>query len=173
MSRSLNRADAVQIITGLRADLDRTLDEIDEQRTIANISAQHQGYLNDYGMVRMAGYLEQLCFHAISGRIGEVSSGMVQEFIGSWFHKSPNLTAGQFRDLFKRFGPVIDGEVQDFLNMNLHRELLNSLLERRNAVAHGKEQSQTGMQALSTYRSLVDDIDTFVHNLLLSNTSRI
>jgi hypothetical protein len=173
MARSLTRSDAVRAIGDLRDELDKTLDEIEEQRRQGNLSAEHQAYLNDYAAVRMAGYLEQLCFHAISGRIGEISSGSPQTFINSWFYKAPNLTADQFRALFKRFGPEADARVMRFLDDGLNRDLLNNLLETRNSVAHGKENSQVGRQSLQTFRALVAEVEKLVEDLLLGDSAVI
>lgn len=173
MARSLTRGDAIRAIGDLRNELDKALDEIEEQRRQGSLSANHQAYLNDYAAVRMAGYLEQLCFHAISGRIGEIASGSPQAFINSWFYKSPNLTAQQFRDLFKRFGPEVDAQVMAFLDDGLNRELLNSLLETRNSVAHGKENSQVGRQSLQTFRTLVAEVEKLIEDLLLGSSATI
>lgn len=173
MARSLSRAQALIAIEELRRSLDDVLDEIEEQRRNADLSIDHQSYLNDYAVVRIAGYLEQLCFHAISGRIGEVTGGHLQDFINSWFFKSPNLTADQLRALFRRFGPDIDFRVQAFLNDGLNRELLNSLLETRNAVAHGKEYSQTGRASLAAFRVVLDELEMLVRALLLDDRSAI
>ena len=173
MTRSLSRAEALSSIEELRAGLDLALDEIETQRRNAALSLEHQSYLNDYAVVRIAGYLEQLCFHAISGRMGEVTNGHIQSFINSWFYKSPNLTAYQLRELFKRFGPDIDQRVQGFLADGLNRELLDSLLETRNAVAHGKEYSRTGRESLATFRKVLDELESLVRSLLLDDLSTI
>lgn len=173
MSRSLSREQALIAIEELRRSLDAVLDEIEEQRRNPELSVDHQSYLNDYAVVRIAGYLEQLCFHAISGRIGEVTGGHLQDFINSWFYKSPNLTADQLRTLFRRFGPDIDVRVQSFLDYGLNRELLNSLLETRNAVAHGKEYSRTGRASLASFRAVLDELELLVRALLLDEHSAI
>lgn len=169
VARAHTREQAIATIANLRDDLNKALDEIEEQRNADEISITHQSFLNDYAVVRMAGFLEQLCFNAISGRIGEATGGHLQTFVDSWFYKSPNLTAPQFRDLFKRFGSDVDDEILRFLGEQLNRELLNSLLETRNAVAHGKEYSRAGRESLRSYRTLVADVDELVHNLLLSD----
>lgn len=173
MARALSREQAIITIRALREDLQSALNEIDDQRNNGNLSVTHQSFLNDYAVVRMAGYLEQLCFHAISGRVGEATEGYLQSFVNSWFYKSPNLTATQFRDLFKRFGPEIDNVVIQFLNEHLNRELINSLLETRNAVAHGKEFSRSGRENIQSFRALVENIDRVIHELLLSERPRI
>lgn len=173
MARSLSRTQALTAIDELRVGLDAALDEIEEQRRNVDLSIDHQSYLNDYAVVRIAGYLEQLCFHAISGRVGEVTGGHLQLFVNSWFFKSPNLTAQQLRDLFKRFGPDIDLKVKAFLDDGLNRELLDSLLETRNAVAHGKDYSQTGRASLQAFRGVLDELERLVRSLLLDEMSAI
>jgi hypothetical protein len=171
--RPLSRASAIVAIRSLRDDLDSALAEIEQQRRSGNLSVPHQSFLNDYAVVRMAGYLEQLCFLAISGRIGEATNGHVQTFVNSWFYKSPNLTSSQFSALFARFGPEIAERIKQFLEEHLNRDLLNSLLETRNAVAHGKEFSRSGRGNLQSYRVLVADIDRVVHELMLEDASII
>ncbi|WP_346007520.1 HEPN domain-containing protein [Janibacter terrae] len=167
MARSFSRAEAIQAIDEMRDNLNSVLDDIDNQRRSGELSPEQQTYLNDYAVVRMAGYLEQLCFHAISGRIGELAQGHPQAFINSWFYKSPNLTARQFRELFKRFGPDVDGQVKVFLDSGFNRELLDNLLEIRNSVAHGKEYSRANRESLETFRQLVGEVETLVDVLLL------
>lgn len=173
MSRSLTRDDASSTIRNLRDDLEAALDRIDEYRRSETANLEQQSYLNDYAVVRMAGFLEQLCFHAISGRVGEITEAHLQEFINSWFHKAPNLTADQFRSLFKRFGSSIDSEVKEFLDQDLNRELLDSLLERRNAVAHGKEYSSSRSLNVAAFRQLINNAESLVRRLLLDSTARI
>lgn len=173
MARSLSRAEALSAIADLRSDLDSVLDEIETQRRNSSLSPDLQAYLNDYAVVRIAGYLEQLCFHAISGRVGEVTGGHLQEFVNSWFFKSPNLTADQLRALFKRFGPDVDNRVRVFLDQGLNREVLNLLLETRNAVAHGKEYNQSNRGALQTYRQVLVDLESLIRGLLLDDASLI
>lgn len=169
MAGATDRLDAQARIRSLRLDLDAILDAVEEQRKLGADSADYQSYLNDYAVVRMAGYLEQLCFVAISGRVNEVSSGDVQVFISSWFYKSPNLTSTGFTDLFKRFGPSVRGEVSQFMSTGLNSNLLNSLLEIRNNVAHGKESGTGQRRDVATYRQLVDDVQTLVFRLLLDD----
>ena len=171
--RSLSRAAALDTITDLRSQLDSVLDEIEEQRRNPLLSLSHQSYLNDYAAVRIAGYLEQICFHAISGRLGEVTSGSIQTFINSWFHKAPNLTSTQLRELFKRFGSDIDSRIKDFLEEGLNRTILDSLLETRNAVAHGKEYSQTSRGNLESFRLLLNDLEVLVRSILLDDDAPV
>lgn len=171
MARSLTRENAIQAIADLRSALDSVLDDIEDQRHEGTLSPEQQTYLNDYAVVRMAGYLEQVCFHAISGRIGEVAQGHPQNFINSWFYKSPNLTPDKFRELFKRFGSEVDKMVKDFLADDFNRDLLNNLLEMRNSVAHGKEYNLSSRQTLHTFRKLVDDFEELVHKILLSSSA--
>lgn len=169
VARSLNRAQAIDSIAELRRNLDLALDEIDAQRRNATLSIEYQTYLNDYAAVRIAGYFEQLCFHAISGRVGEATTGHVQMFVNSWFHRSPNLNPKQLQDLFARFGPDVKSAIQSFLDEGLNREVLSSLLERRNAVAHGTEYSQTGRSSLESSRDMLDKLDRLVHSILLDS----
>lgn len=173
MTRSLTKVDADATISTLRDDLEAALDRIDEYRRSENTNPEQQSYLNDYAVVRMAGFLEQMCFHAISGRVGEITEAYLQDFINSWFYKAPNLTAEQFRSLFKRFGPAIDAEVKSFLDEDLNRELLDSLLERRNAVAHGKEYSSSRGVNVAAFRTLITNAETLVRRLLLDSSARI
>lgn len=169
MPRSLTRSDALATIHELRSQLDSVLAEIEEQRRNPSLSVEHQSYLNDYAAVRIAGYMEQLFFHAISGRVGEVTGGHLQEFVNSWFFKAPNLTPDQLRTLLARFGADIDQRVKEFLAEGVHREVLGSLLETRNAVAHGKEYSRTGRASLETFKGLLDEIEVLVRSLLLDD----
>ena len=173
MARSFSRTEATQAISEMRDGLNAVLNDIEGQRRNSDLTPDQQTYLNDYAAVRMAGYLEQLCFHAISGRIGELTAGHPQNFINSWFHKSPNLTATQFRDLFKRFGPEVDEQVKKFLAAGLNRELLDNLLEIRNSVAHGKEYSRASRESLATFRALLTDIDTLVEDILLKPSALV
>lgn len=173
MARSFSRAEAIQAIDDMRDNLNAVLDDIDDQRRSGDLSPEQQTYLNDYAVVRMAGYLEQLCFHAISGRIGELAQGHPQTFINSWFYKSPNLTAEQFRALFKRFGPAVDDQVKVFLSAGFNRELLDNLLEIRNSVAHGKEYSRANRESLETFRQLVAEVETLVDDILLKPSATV
>ena len=173
MPRSLSRGAAIQAIDRLRDDLNSALDQIDEYRRNPDSSPEQQSYLNDYAVVRMAGFLEQLCFHAISGRVGEITKDHLQDFINSWFFKAPNLDAEQFRKLFKRFGGSVDDEIKDFLGRDLNRDVLNSLMERRNAVAHGKESPTSGAMSLASYRNLVANMEIIVKRLLLDEPAFI
>jgi len=69
--------------------------------------------------------------------------------------------------------PTMRPPRKDFLDEGLHRELLDRLLATRNAVAHGKEYRQTGLQSLETFRQLLADVQAFVENLLLNEQALI
>lgn len=166
-TRASSSHEAAVIISELRSDLNAALDLIEDQRRSGGDSVELQGHLNDYAIVRMAGYLEQLCFQAISGRIGQVATGPLQSFVSSWFYKSPNLNPVQFRELFGRFGPEAKEELSAFFDSGLNGELLKSLLEIRNNVAHGKEGGAGSRSNVQTYRRLIDDIEDLVFRLLL------
>ncbi|WP_157697068.1 HEPN domain-containing protein [Brachybacterium avium] len=157
----------------MRTDLEDTLDAVEVLRDKDSTGADEKRHLNDFATVRMAGYLEQICFHAISGIIGEASDGNIQAFINSWFYKSPNLDRRNFRELFKRFGGDIDDRVKAFLEEDLNGDRLGTLLEVRNAIAHGKPSPASGRNTMEANRILVENIHSFVHDLLLSENSVI
>ncbi|GAA2064100.1 hypothetical protein GCM10009801_08480 [Streptomyces albiaxialis] len=60
--------------------------------------------LHKYMCIRLAGYLEQLMFEAVTGYIASASGGPAGSFAMSWFKKSPNLTPDALVALIGRFG---------------------------------------------------------------------
>lgn len=138
---------------------------------VPRLDVEVQEDLKKYLAVRMSGFIEQMCFHGISGSVGEATSGPIQEFVDSWFYRSPNLTPKQFRDLVGRFGEPVKSDFEAFLNDGLRSNSLGSLLLLRNSVAHGKPYNGT-MSAIEHYLDLVREIkEWFEQNILADDCS--
>lgn len=162
----MSRQEAVEIIDDIWRDLQETYVRLQESR--ASLSPDLQADMNKYVAVRMAGFLEQLCFHSISGRVAEVTSGSLQAFVNSWFYKSPNLNSSQFVALMDRFGDPIKSDAREFLDDSFRRETLNSLLLLRNSVAHGKQYPGSSRE-LSHYMDFTTDMYRWFESRFLAD----
>lgn len=97
-----------------------------------------QDDLRRYFCLRCAGFLEQVTYEILTEFLIQKSGGPVHSFATSYFPKSPNLNARAFETLIGRFGKETTKSLEEFMTEE-RREGLNTLLEIRNLVAHGKD----------------------------------
>lgn len=166
--RSGSRAEARATLEAYWVDLYDT-----HQRVLAGrstLSADLQADLTKYLAIRMAGFAEQACYHSISGWLAETSTGPHRHFSQSWFKRSPNLTPQQLYELMKRFGESTATACDDFLDQDLRREVLSSLMTLRNSVAHGGLY-RGSMKQTETYMALIEDLYVWFQDQFLIDDS--
>ncbi|MFI1656162.1 HEPN domain-containing protein [Streptomyces sp. NPDC020472] len=154
-----NRSEARKQILSIKSELDSTYERYNQN--LSDIDLSLHGDLHKYMCIRMAGYLEQLMFEAVTGYIASATGGPAGQFAMSWFRRSPNLTPDALIALIGRFGESWETEIRDFLAAEERRNNLGKLLEVRNKVAHGQSYSG-GKMNVATYKDLVDSIHTWV-----------
>ncbi|WP_408006083.1 HEPN domain-containing protein [Saccharopolyspora karakumensis] len=142
-----------------------TLDAIYEryERSLRVVPIDLQQDLHLYICIRLSGYLEQLLHQAISAYVAETSGQATSNFALSWFRKAPNLTPKSLEALIERFGDEWIADLKELLEKESNRDSLGVLLKIRNDTAHGKSYGGS-LAHVRTYKKLVDDIHTWVHN---------
>ncbi|MFH8575421.1 HEPN domain-containing protein [Streptomyces zaomyceticus] len=149
----------------IKSDLDATYDRYD--RSLSAVEIEIQEDLHKYMCIRLAGYLEQLMFEAVTGYIASASGGPAGSFAMSWFKKSPNLTPDALVSLVGRFGESWKADIETFLDDGERRNNLGLLLAVRNKVAHGRSYSG-GKMNVANYKQLVDSLHAWVVGRMLA-----
>ncbi|MFJ3096011.1 HEPN domain-containing protein [Streptomyces hydrogenans] len=154
-----NRAEARKQILSIKSELDSTYDRY--HQALGDIDIALHGDLHKYMCIRLAGYLEQLMFEAVTGYVSSSTGGPAGQFAMSWFKRSPNLTPDALITLIGRFGEKWEEDIRNFLDTEERKNNLGKLLEVRNKVAHGKSYSG-GKMNVATYKELIDSVHTWV-----------
>lgn len=160
-----SREAARKQVQSIKSELDATYARYERSLSGAEIEIQED--LHKYMCIRLAGYLEQLMFEAVTGFIASASGGPAGNFAMSWFKKSPNLTPDALLSLIGRFGDTWKKELEEFLDADERRNNLGLLLAVRNKVAHGRSYSG-GKMNVATYKKLVDSLHSWVVSRMLS-----
>ncbi|WP_254587428.1 HEPN domain-containing protein [Streptomyces sp. AC04842] len=154
-----SREAARKQVQSIKSELDATYDRYHRSLSLVEIEIQED--LHKYMCIRLAGYLEQLMFEAVTGYIASSSGGPAGSFAMSWFKKSPNLTPDALVALIGRFGEAWKAELEAFLDDDERRNNLGLLLAVRNKVAHGRSYSG-GKMNVANYKDLVDSLHAWV-----------
>jgi hypothetical protein len=165
MALPTNREMARRQVHSIKSELDSTYDRYNRSLQVVDIEVQED--LHKYMCIRLAGYLEQLMFEAVTGYIAGASSGPTCSFAMSWFKKSPNLTPDALASLIGRFGESWKKDLEDFLDEGERRNNLGLLVAVRNKVAHGRSYSG-GKMNVANYKDLVDSLHTWIVGRMLA-----
>jgi hypothetical protein len=120
-----------------------------------------------YLCLRCAGFLEQVTFIVLTGYLDAKSHGPALDVAKKWFRRAPNLKTQVFVDLVGKFGTTHQTRFEEFLEPP-RRDILDSLLEIRNDVAHGKVFSGQRLEP-SGYMTLCEDIYEWLINEFLGD----
>jgi hypothetical protein len=135
-------------LTSIKYSLDQLADSVrnpPDKRT-----DDDHAWLTRFLVVRTCGYLEQVVYEAARSYVSEKSFGLVRSFASSWLARSRNPTPENMLELVGRFDGQLQGELGTLLAANgdhLHREI-SYLVDRRNRIAHGLNESVNPRKAL-------------------------
>jgi hypothetical protein len=159
-----NLADARKQVTSLKQQLDALY--LNYTGVLKDVPINFQGEIHKYMCVRLAGYLEQLLFVAVTGYVKTTASDQSASFaLSNWKH-APNLNPDAFDRLINRFGEPWNDDFKVFLDDANRRSTLGTLLRIRNDTAHGGNYSGS-LPSVTTYKALVDDIHAWVNRTIL------
>jgi hypothetical protein len=150
----------------LRQNLDELFSLVSEG-TSQDLSPEVRSWLSRLLVVRSCGYLEKMVVIICRGYIEEKSGGRVRAFAHTHLRRlNANVSARGLVDLVQRFDPVLQDDLEHFLDDDDQRvrKSLNVLVESRNRIAHGENESITPRRALDLRDAACEVVDWFILN---------
>jgi hypothetical protein len=149
--------------------LERRLNELAELVGSKNehISEEVRSWLARLLLVRSCGYLEQVVVEVQRAYVRGKSGGLVRSFALTWLERTRNPTPDTLLESLGRFDSDLRDDFQNFLereDSRLHREL-SFLVDRRNKIAHGMNESITPRKSLAMKEVAVEIADWFILRL--------
>jgi hypothetical protein len=115
-------------------------------------------------VVRSSGFVEQTAREVCRAHVKTKSGGLVRTFAMSWLEQSKNPSPDNLCDLVGRFDRSYQDDFMDLLehdDQRIRRELA-FMVDRRNRIAHGLNESVTRDKALLLCSVAIEVSDWFV-----------
>jgi len=148
--------------------LERRLNELELLvREDRSMSSDVRDWLARLLVVRSCGYLEQVVLAVQREYVEQKSGGLVKTFAHSWLERSRNPRPDVLLGTVGRFSARLEYELEEFLrdtNTTLWSDLA-FLVDRRNKIAHGENESVGPARALQLKGTAVDVADWFIRRL--------
>ena len=124
-------------------DLNRELNRLRNLISRTNLATEDielQGHWGQYLCVRAAGFVESGLQAIYSDYAWSSSSVQVARYVNSRLEAIYNPNAQRFMDVAGSFSPTWREELQEYLQRDdgLRKEALDSIMNNRNQIAHGK-----------------------------------
>jgi hypothetical protein len=123
-------------------------------------------WLTRFLVIRTCGYLEQVVYETMREYVVQKSFGLVKVFASSWLERTKNPSPENLLLLVGRFDRDLSLDLEQLLDQDdqyLRREL-SYLVDRRNKIAHGLNESVNLAKALNLVKVAETLAEWFVAN---------
>jgi hypothetical protein len=148
-------------VTGLHSKLDELPTIVENSK---GMDPDGLAWMSRMLVIRSSGFLEQtaneVCFFHVESRSG----GIVRSFAQSWLERSRNPSPENLSDLVGRFGGSLQSELLELLDKNDQRirRGLAYLVDRRNRIAHGLNESVSRDKSLDLKKVAIEVSDWLI-----------
>ena len=158
-----------QRVTGLRQSLRNLKLRLDHAVEIEETAISEE--LARYLVIRSCGYLEQIAIICCQCYVLRHSNDQVSSYAISWIQRASGSIPEMLIKLMERLDTVWRLDLESFLKEKDEYRWteLKYLVDRRNRIAHGLNESVTPRKATELYEVSLDVADWFINNSKLAS----
>jgi hypothetical protein len=118
-----------------------------------------QGHWGKYLCILVAGFMENAVAEVYTDFVRCASSKPVQDFSSAVLRRIRNPKAKAFVETARAFNPLWAAELEHYLGSDDRAEALDSIMNNRNLIAHGRSSGITITQVSNHLRRCVDIVE--------------
>lgn len=134
-----------------------------------DINPESQAHSAKYLAVLVSGYLEQAIKELLLEYSSKGSRQQISRYIENTWPISKNMKTANIKEILSQFNETWGEEFTQWLDQEDTRKgHINSIVEWRNSIAHGKESNTTGVTIVSVKAafSTIVDLVFYIENML-------